>query len=66
VSTSARIILQSRHTAYLKIVCKAVAKTAESASEFLEKWSRSEEFKNMERSQRVRYLCEIGLERMNA
>ncbi len=45
-------------------VSKAVAKTAERASEFLEKWSKSGEFKNMERSQRVRYLCEIGLEGM--
>jgi hypothetical protein len=45
-------------------VCKAVAVTAESAAEFLEKWSASAEFKAMERSDRVRYLCKIGLDGM--
>jgi hypothetical protein len=45
-------------------VCKAVARTAESAADFLENWSGSAEFKAMERSDRVRFLCKIGLDGM--
>jgi hypothetical protein len=42
-------------------VCRAVSDTASSAAEYLEKWSESDGFKAMERSDRVRFLCKTGL-----
>ncbi len=45
-------------------VNNAVAETALYASAYLENWSVSNEFKNMTREGRLRYLCKIGLEGM--
>lgn len=45
-------------------VGKAVSETAVSASEYLEAFAVSDEFKKMSRDERVKYLCEIGLEGM--
>jgi hypothetical protein len=45
-------------------VCRAVAKTAENAALFLERWSRSSSFQEMGRAERVKFLCRSGLDGM--
>ncbi len=45
-------------------VCSAVAETARYASEYLERYSKTEEFMNMSREQRVIKLCRTSLAEM--
>lgn len=41
-----------------------LCKTAERCAMFLEAWSKSADFKAMSKSQRLNYLCNLGLEKM--
>lgn len=43
---------------------QAIAKTAKTAAAYLEQWSVSQEFSQLVREQRVRHLCNLGLEGM--
>ena len=47
-----------------KAVVDAIGQVAVCCSRFLENWSESDEFKNMKETQRVDFLCELGISGM--